>query len=149
VRGGWHSTQNVKATVMAATTAAATAVKESRRRVNKWVNVHTAVRPLTRDEWRVTLQAYQRSQRSEGPADMALEARALGRLANGDVKDTRYGIRVALRRDLGDHRGGATAYWPLGDHGCQCFYAHTNDGVCSHRLAAQVFRFAKRRNRAS
>ena len=63
---------------------------------------------------------------------------ALNRLRNGDVKDTAYGVRVALREDLGDNRSasGATAYWP--ERRCMC--RHRHEVNCSHRVAAKLFR---------
>jgi hypothetical protein len=65
---------------------------------------------------------------------------AVNRLTHGDVVTTKYGTRVALRRDLGDDRSvsGATAYWPSRG-GCRC-RAKTSRGVCSHEVAAQLYR---------
>jgi hypothetical protein len=61
---------------------------------------------------------------------------ALNRLQNGDVTATQYGVRVALRPDLGDNRAEADAYWP--DAGCRC-WSMKSRGLCSHTLAAEIF----------
>jgi len=68
-----------------------------------------------------------------------LIARAVNRLEHGDVKITQYGVRVALREDLGDDRVSANAYWPEGRRHCLCFY-HKQNGQCSHELAAMMIR---------
>jgi hypothetical protein len=70
----------------------------------------------------------------------ALIERAVDRLTHGDITDTQYGIRVALRPDLGDNRESAGAYWPQGKRGCLCF-AQKKDRECSHELAARLFLF--------
>ena len=64
---------------------------------------------------------------------------AIDRLSNRDVSQTRYGIRVALRFDLGDNRVEATAYWPEKKR-CLCFSKKAR-GVCSHELAVKLFLF--------
>lgn len=71
----------------------------------------------------------------EYPPDLV--DRAVDRLAHGDVTITRYGVRVALRGDLGDNRSasGAGAYWPERDGGCLC-WSKKKSGQCSHELAA-------------
>jgi hypothetical protein len=66
--------------------------------------------------------------------DETLIARAIDRLTHGDIKDTRYGWRVALRPDLGDNRQEADAYWPEANECCLC-WARNAHGACSHELA--------------
>jgi hypothetical protein len=70
--------------------------------------------------------------------DDSLIELALDRLDHDDVRETRHGFRVALRPDLGDNRVEAEAYWPMHDGGCSCYSAKSR-GVCSHRLAVEIF----------
>lgn len=122
---------------------------------SKWrkpqgINRRARITPRTQtlDQWRATLTAYKdrpHSPNSARECDQTLEERALVRLANGDVSATRFGIRVALRRELNDQRVDANAYWPLAKAGCRCFQAKKNDGLCSHWLAARLFVFARKR----
>jgi hypothetical protein len=64
--------------------------------------------------------------------------RAVERLAAGDVSDTQYGVRVALRSGW-DHRAKAKAYWPRQNGSCRC-RANIQTAFCSHVLAAFIFR---------
>ncbi len=61
---------------------------------------------------------------------------AVNRIEHGDVTDTRFGTRVALREDLQDNRGRAKAYWP-DNGGCKC-YRKKSTGQCSHEVAAKL-----------
>jgi hypothetical protein len=72
--------------------------------------------------------------------DESLYRLAVQRLANGDVTATQYGIRVALRPDLGDDRVDAGAYWLGRDRRCLC-WSQKSRKRCSHALAARIFRF--------
>lgn len=81
--------------------------------------------------------------------DESLTTRVADRLDNGDVTETQYGWRVALRSDLGDNRdaSGANAYWPEGEHGCMCWYNKASGSgtkTCSHALAVRVKRWVLR-----
>lgn len=75
------------------------------------------------------------------PAEREMLDEARERLRQGDVAETRYGLRVALRPDLGDNRrcSGAGAYWPENDRGCRC-HAKRTRGTCSHEIAARILR---------
>jgi len=73
--------------------------------------------------------------------DEGLMSRAIDRLVCGNVRGTEFGIAVAVNRGLGDNRVGAGNYWPFGDSGCRCWKAKQDSQECSHRLAAEVFRF--------
>jgi len=73
-------------------------------------------------------------------SDDSLYRLAIARLTHGDVKPTAYGIRVAVRPDLGDDRISAEAYWPGRSRGCLC-YSMKSRGHCSHDLATQIFQF--------
>jgi hypothetical protein len=63
---------------------------------------------------------------------------AVNRLIHGDVTSTQYGIRVALRADLGDDRSASqsNAYWP--EDACRCWSMKAR-GECSHELAMMIF----------
>jgi hypothetical protein len=69
---------------------------------------------------------------------------AVSRLSNGDVSETKYGIRVAVREDLGDDRVEAAAYWPA-NRACLC-YSRKSRGYCSHELAVAIFTFERERH---
>jgi hypothetical protein len=71
--------------------------------------------------------------------DESLMELAVNRLANGDVTQTAYGLRVAIRPDLGDNRIAAAAYWP--EAICKC-RSMKSRGYCSHDLAMLLFNFA-------
>jgi hypothetical protein len=73
-------------------------------------------------------------------SDRSLYELAVNRLAAGDCHVTRYGVRVALRPDLGDDRVAADAYWPERERGCLC-RSMKQRRCCSHDLAARILRF--------
>lgn len=90
-------------------------------------------------DWR---QRAERHQEAYGPARIN---EAIARLESGDLSMTKHGLRVQVRRDLGDNRSksGAAAYWPkLNDdgrpYGCQCHDARATRR-CSHLLASRLF----------
>jgi hypothetical protein len=65
---------------------------------------------------------------------------AIHRLESGDVSLTRFGIRVAVRHDLGDESE-RSAYWPKWEGiDIVCFCERFKDsGECSHVSAANIF----------
>jgi hypothetical protein len=69
--------------------------------------------------------------------DDGMIARAIDRLISGDVTLTQYGWRVSLRRDLGDCRAEAAAYWPEENECCLCWSRNVR-GACSHELAVTL-----------
>jgi hypothetical protein len=88
--------------------------------------------------WAAVAKQYRRA--SGDNSDESLYTLAVNRLANGDVKDTGYGLRVECRDDLGDDRIAAAAYWP-DNRACLCRSMKTRK-CCSHDLAARIFKFA-------
>ncbi len=96
--------------------------------------------------WSKQAALYRRA--SGDDSDDSLYDLAINRLANGDVTDTQYGVRVALREDLGDDRISAGAYWPrVGEEyearrRCLC-RSMKSRGFCSHDLAARILRYTE------
>jgi hypothetical protein len=67
---------------------------------------------------------------------------ALRRLENGDVSMTQYGIRVAVRHDLGDDKPEHSAYWPRHDEDTgrrKCCATCYRSWSCSHFVAASIY----------
>jgi hypothetical protein len=95
-----------------------------------WRNLPAALR------WRYKAEAYYGSEITDSST---LALLAIDRLAHGDVTQTRFGVRVALRPDLDDDRSasGANAYWP--EKGCTCWSMKTRR-ECSHHVAATLFK---------